>query len=78
MLAIHLTTEGADCEGEDFDAHVRMGSPSEVAVDVFNSRVMDAARAHQESEAFPATPKGLVDAHAFLRGYGIAVRLQLP
>ena len=49
-----------------------------IAVDVFDSTIKGANRAHLESDSFPPTGKGAREATDFLRDYGFEVTLAKP
>ena len=72
-----------DSTDRKHDAHVRTEpSPGEkkrsIYVDVFNSKVKNATKAHVESESFPLSPTGAREATDFLAGYGFDVTVRVP
>jgi hypothetical protein len=78
MIKIKLTKEGADafstCKGQKsgHDAHIRIENGM-IAVDVFDSSKTDPNKAHEASEMFSLSKKGIREAEAFLKEYGITV-----
>lgn len=73
---VRPTRAGVDLDNvtKTRDANVRL-EEGEIAVDVFDSRVQDAARAHIESEAFPTDEAGAAAATEFLRSFAFDVRV---
>jgi hypothetical protein len=84
MVVVVPTNEGRDLDSSDrkYGAHVRHEAPRRetkrvIAIDVFKSKVGEAARAHVESEYFPLTKRGAADPTDFLLGYGLGVAVGL-
>jgi hypothetical protein len=84
MPEVTPTARGRDLDSSDHrhDAHIRLerfeGDRKDViTVDVFDSSVKDAKKAHVESEAFPVTKQGAADASDFLLGYGFEAKVRL-
>ena len=85
MPRVTPTTRGRDLESTDkkHDAHIRLEKyrsdrrPS-IYVDIFDSSIKSATKAHVESEFFPLTKQGAADASDFLLGYGFDVTVVVP
>lgn len=71
---VHLTLRGHDVTGPKADGHVRL-EDGEIFVDVFDSAIPPPEDGHLETETFPNTKEGRVEATEFLRGYGINFRV---
>ncbi len=85
MAAVIPSARGRDLDSKNrkYDAHIRLERvPGEkgpsIFVDVFNSRVKDARKAHVESDYFANSPKGAREASEFLAGYGFDVTVAVP
>ncbi|HKN06030.1 MAG TPA: hypothetical protein VJ021_00285 [Thermoplasmata archaeon] len=85
MPKVTPTKHGRDLDSKDkkHDAHIRLERfPRErkaaIFIDVFDSSIKDATKAHVESEFFPLTKRGAADASDFLLGYGFDATVILP
>jgi hypothetical protein len=72
-----------DSSDKKHDAHIRLerfpgGQRRVITVDVFDSAVKDAKKAHVESEFFPLSRQGTAEASDFLLGYAFDVKVVLP
>ena len=80
MQRVTPTERGYDLNSTDkvYDAHIRaetVAGKRMIAVDVFDSSVKNASRAHVESDLFEATVAGAKEAQRFLDDYRFAVRV---
>ena len=69
-----MTARGHNFTGKDYDAHVRLENlegEKQIVVDVFNSKIKKADKAHVNSVGFDEGSEGLREAQDYLAGYGI-------
>jgi hypothetical protein len=85
MPRIVPTTRGTDLVSTDrkHDAHVRIELFSgekkrSIYVDVFDSKVKNAIKAHIESKSFPLSRTGAREATDFLAGYCFDMTVSVP
>ena len=82
-VSVTPTDRGRDVDSIDgvYDAHIRIekvDGERMIAVDVFDSSIKGANRAHVESDLFESTVAGAREAQEFLDDYKFAVQVHPP
>ena len=74
-MAVLVSTKGKWYAGAETRVHVRLESPTEIAVDIFE-KGKDGE--HMTSDAYPATAAGVREVNEVLRGEGVKSTVVLP
>jgi hypothetical protein len=83
LLKVIPRRKGTDISNHDgsVDGHIRIetyeGVGTKIYVDLFDSSIKNATKAHMRSEAFPCTEEGTSKATCLLERYGFAVIIRL-